>query len=275
VLDTIDAGTQYLEKRGIEDARRCMQLLVGDLLGLTKVQLYLEFDHPLSEEELIPLRDKLKKRGEGVPLQHLLGEAEFFNRDFISDSRGLIPRPETEELVELALKLNLPETPHILDIGTGSGVIGLTLAAELPKASVTLCDLSLDALALTKENALKLNLTNVNFLESDVFSKVQDSYDLIISNPPYIEEGERPKLSREVQHDPDMALFSGIDGLDIIRRICAESSSHLHPKGWLAMEIGYNQANATLELLHQAGFTQTNCYKDLSGIARFPFAQKN
>lgn len=275
ILDTIDAGTLFLEKRGINEARRCMQLLVGQQLDLTKVQLYLEFDRPIAESDLEPLREKVKQRAEGIPLQHLLGFVEFHKKEFKCDSRALVPRPETEELVEHVLKLALPDQPKILDIGAGTGVIGLSLASQLPNSQVTLCDLSSDALSLAEENAKLLQLENVALIESDLFSKIDDSFDLVVSNPPYIEEKEREHLAKEVQRDPEMALFGGSDGLDIIRRICVESPSHLHQNGWLAMEIGYNQSNAVLELLRQNGFSKPFCHNDLSGIARFPIAQKN
>ena len=127
----MESGTQYLEKRGVEDARNNMQWLMASLLGLSRIELYQQFDRPMVEDDLAPLRETLKKRGEGVPLQHLVGTVEFLRREFICDGRGLVPRPETEELAEAVLKREFPRPARVLDMGTGSGVLGLSIAAEL------------------------------------------------------------------------------------------------------------------------------------------------
>src|SRR6478735_442762 len=153
VLETIDGGTRYLEKRGIDDARRNMQMLVARQLGCNRMDLYLQFDRPMEERDLAPLRETLKKRGEGIPLQHLLGSVWFHKHEFKTDARALIPRPETEELAEWILKWELPAGQRVLDMGCGSGVLGLTLAAERPAWDVTLADVSADALSLAQENA--------------------------------------------------------------------------------------------------------------------------
>ncbi|QJE97394.1 peptide chain release factor N(5)-glutamine methyltransferase [Luteolibacter luteus] len=277
VLETLDKGTAYLTKKGIEDARRNMQMLVAHQLSCTRMDLYLRFDQPLDEGDLVPLRDLLKRRGDGVPIQHLLGIVQFHNRDFKTDSRALIPRPETEELAEWLLKnAKLPAGARILDMGCGSGILGLTLAAENPEARVTLADLSPEALSLTKENAQRLDITNVDFVESDLFSALGDTrFDLIVANLPYVPEVDRPTLSREVQHDPDLALFGGPDGLDVIRRFVPEAAKRLLPGGWLALEIGIDQAAQTEALLETAGLTDLLTLKDLSGIARFPTARRS
>jgi release factor glutamine methyltransferase len=148
VLETIDGGARYLEKRGIGDSRRNMQIMVAHQLACTRMQLYTQFDRPLGESELVPLREMLKRRGEGVPLQHVLGVVSFHHRDFKSDARALIPRPETEELAEWILSMSMGDDLKVLDMGCGSGVLGLTLAAERPSWHVTLADVSEDALAL-------------------------------------------------------------------------------------------------------------------------------
>jgi release factor glutamine methyltransferase len=274
VLETIEGGTRYLEKRGIEDARRNMQHLVAHSLGCTRMALYLQFDRPLTEPELAPLRDLLKKRGEGIPLQHLLGTVPFLRRDFKTDARALIPRPETEELAELILRQNLPESLTALDMGCGSGVLGLTLAAERPHWQLTLADVSPDALALTRENLNALNISNANPVESDLFANLPATSDLIVANLPYVPESDRPTLSREVLHDPALALFSGPDGLDLLRRFIPQAFTHLNPGGLLALEIGHDQSTTVTTLLHQAGFTQIQTHPDLSGIPRFPTAQR-
>jgi release factor glutamine methyltransferase len=278
VLETLDKGTAYLAKKGIGEARRNMQMLVAHQLACTRMDLYLRFDQPMEEKDLVPLRELLKKRGEGVPLQHLLGAVLFHRRDFKCDGRGLIPRPETEELAEWLLKhaaSGLPAQPRILDMGCGSGVLGLTLAAEIPAAEVVLADLSPDALALSRENAAELGVANARFVESDLFSALGgESFDLIVANLPYVPERDRGTLAPELAHDPALALFGGPDGMDLIRRFVPEAASRLHPGGWLALEIGIDQAAESESLLHAAGFADVRTIKDLSGVARFPVARR-
>jgi release factor glutamine methyltransferase len=273
VLETINGGAEYLGKRGVEDARRNMEHLLAHRLGCDRMQLYTQFDRPLEEEILAPLRESLKKRGEGIPLQHLLGSVGFHGRDFLCDARALIPRPETEELAEMILKL-LPDGPlAILDMGCGSGVLGLTLAAERPEAHVTLADISEEALALTRENAEKLGIENITLIRSDLFSSIRGTFDLIAANLPYVPEGEASDMARELRHDPALALFSGADGLDLLRRFMPESFRFLKPGGLLALEIGHDQASQLLAGLESCGFAETEIRRDLSGIARFPFAR--
>ena len=274
VLETIEGGTRYLEKRGIEDARRNMQLLVAGQLGCSRMDLYTQFDRPLGEEELVPLREMLRKRGEGVPLQHLLGSVWFHHREFKCDARALIPRPETEELAEWILKWPLPENLSLLDMGCGSGVLGLTLAAERPGWQTTLADVSPDALSLAAENAAKHQLANVSFVQSDLFSALNSTYDGIVANLPYVPESERATLSKEVMHDPALALFGGTDGLDVIRRFIPAAFEHLAPGGWLALEIGHDQASQVADFLQASGFAEIDVKTDLSGIPRFPTAMR-
>jgi len=272
VLETIDGGTRYLEKRGIEDARRNMQMLVAHQLDCTRMDLYLQFDRPLQEAELSPLREKLKNRGEGIPLQHLLGSVYFHKHEFKIDARALIPRPETEELAEWILQRETGENQSVLDMGCGSGVLGLSLAAARPSWHVTLADVSTDALALAQENAVSLEIGNTTFLHSDLFSNLRGTFDGIVANLPYIPETERSSLTREVMHDPALALFSGTDGLDLIRRFIPEAFHHLNPGGWLILEIGHDQASQVTEILNAHPFTAIAVKTDLSGINRFPHA---
>ena len=273
VLETINGGAEYLGKRGIEDARRNMEHLLAQRLGCTRMQLYTQFDRPLEEEILAPLRESLKKRGEGIPLQHLLGSVGFHGRDFLCDTRALIPRPETEELAEMILKLVAGGPLEILDMGCGSGVLGLTLAAERPDSHVTLADLSEDALSLTRENAEKLGITNITLVRSDLFSAISGTFDLIAANLPYVPEGEAAEMARELRHDPALALFSGADGLDLLRRFVPEAFAFLKPGGLLALEIGHDQASQLFAGLESSGFREIEIRTDLSGIARFPFAR--
>ena len=273
VLETINGGAAYLDKRGVEDARRNMEHLLAQRLSCSRMQLYTQFDRPLDEVELAPLREVLKKRGEGVPLQHLLGEIHFLGRDFICDGRGLIPRPETEELVEIILG-QLPLAPmEILDVGCGSGVLGLSLAGERPESQVTLVDISPEALELTKENAVKLGITNVRILPSDLLGGVEGKFDLIAANLPYVPSGEAATMARELAHDPALALFSGPEGMDLLERFIPAAFGSLKPGGRLALEIGHDQASQVLLCLEKSGFTEIKIRKDFCGISRFPFAK--
>jgi release factor glutamine methyltransferase len=273
VLECINAGTAYLEKRGVADARRNMQMLAAHHLRCLRMELYLRFDETLGEEVLAPLRVDLKKRGERIPLQHLLGSVAFHKHEFKVDSRALIPRPETEELVEWLITNVAPAPTRVLDLGCGSGVIGLSLAAAWPQAEVTLADVSPEALSLAKENAATLGLERVRFWESALFDGIQGCFDLIVANLPYVPECERETLTPEVLHDPALALFSGEDGLDLIREFCQQAKHFLTDDGMIAMEIGYDQADATTVLLHAGGFGEVRVMKDLSGVARFPLAK--
>jgi release factor glutamine methyltransferase len=274
VLETIDGGTRYLEKRGIEDARRHMQMLVAHQLGCTRMDLYLQFDRPLDEADLAPLRETLKKRGEGIPIQHLLGKVWFHKHEFKTDARALIPRPETEELTEWILSWDLPPSQRVLDMGCGSGVLGLSLAAARPDWELTLADVSPDALGLARENASLLEIPNAAFSQSDLFSSISGPFDGIAANLPYVPETERATLTREVMHDPALALFSGTDGLDLIRRFIPEAFHHLAPGGWLVLEIGHDQASHVAEILQTSSFTAIEVKSDLSGIPRFPYARR-
>ena len=271
LLETLTKGTAYLEKKGVDSPRLTMELLLAHALKMKRMQLYLEFEKPLTEQELTILRELLKTRGERIPLQHIIGSVDFHGREFLCDARALIPRPETEELIAFILKLDLPNPLSILDLCSGSGIIGLTLKAELgAEATITLADLSSDALSLSRENAEKLGL-EAQFIESDCFDNITESYDLIVCNPPYVADGF--EISAEVQHDPALALFSGKDGLDLIRKIIPKSTKHLNPEGWLALEIGHDQSNQ-LETLLNPEFKNITVYSDMENIPRFPVAQK-
>lgn len=276
VLEVVQSSAQYLDKHRVESARLNAEHLLAHVLGKAKrIDLYMEFDRPMSEAELKPMRDLIRRRGQGVPLQHLLGTVDFHGRIFAVDKRALIPRPETEHLVEMLLKLELPATACCLDVGTGSGVIALTLVAEMPQARVVAVDRSADALSLAKENAMRLGLDDprrIEFIEGDLLCEataVNGPYDLIAANLPYIPRGEIAALSREVQHDPVLALDGGPAGLDLIARCVAEASEQLATGGRLALEIGHDQSVEVQQLFAEAGFRNVQTRQDYQGVERF------
>jgi release factor glutamine methyltransferase len=269
VLEVIQATTAYFQKSGVESPRLNIEHLLAHALGKKRMELYLEFDRPLSERELEPLRALVKRRAAGEPLQHLLGTAEFHGRSFLCDRRGLVPRPETEQLCELVLAAG--PAGRILDVGTGSGVIALTLAAAWPEAQVEAVDLSPEALALARENAARLELGGrVQFIASDLLASVTGEYGLIVANLPYIARDEIATLTREVQHDPLSALDGGVDGLEIFRRFVPQAVPHL--RGRLALEIGHDQARPLTELLAAYNFQDIRSQTDYQGKDRFIFA---
>jgi len=275
ILDVLEKGTPFLDKKGIAEPRLNMELMVAYELGIKRMDLYLRFDQPLDKTALASLRKKLKKRSENVPLQHINKVVHFGNYEFYCDHRALIPRPETEELVDLVKKQLLTKPARILDVGCGSGVLGLTLSKDLGSdcEQLTLADLSTDALSLCEQNRKALEV-KATLIESNLFSSITGTFDLIVANLPYIAEGERAKLEPEVLHDPEMALFSGSDGLDLLRLFCAECTTYLNTGGLVALEVGYDQGEIVAGFLREAGLTKVLIGNDLNGIARFPLAQQ-
>ena len=245
-------------------------------MGRKRMELYLNFERQVRESELAPLRELVKRRGSGEPLQHLLGTVEFCGRSFRCDKRALVPRPETEQLVELLISHFKSEITYsrIIDVGTGSGVIALTLAAEFPKAEIIGTDVSEDALMLARENAERLGLADrVRLLRSNLLENVQPGFDLIVANLPYVSNEDRQNLSREVLHDPEVALFAGARGDELVRQLIAQSPSWLRPGGMLAMEIGIGQSEALVAALTEKNYRDISTEKDYSGVIRFLFAK--
>lgn len=276
VLEVLQSSTEYFKKRKIDSPRLNAEHLLAHVLGRKRLELYLEFERELEETELAPLRDLVRRRGEGEPLQHLLGTVEFCGLTFLCDKRAMVPRPETEELVEKIISDFRFEVSDlkIVDVGTGSGVIAVCLAAKFTEAEVHAVDVSDDALALAAENAVRLGLSErVRFAKGDLCEGTNGEFDLIVANLPYIPTQDRHLLAREVLHDPEVALFGGEAGDELIRKLIAQSSSHLRSGGLLALEIGIGQSEGLMALLREKNYHDIESKRDYSGIPRFIFAR--
>ncbi len=278
VLDVITATTAFFKKGGIESPRLNIEHLLAHVLKKKRMDLYIEFERPLAESELAPLRDLVRRRAQREPLQHLLGTVEFLGLTLKSDARALIPRPETEQLCEmLASRAKdagcIWKSGSIADVGTGSGCIALALAHAMPEAKVIGLDASDDALALAKENAELTGLSaRVTFQKSDLFSAAEGPFDLIVANLPYIPTAELAGLQPEVQRDPAAALDGGPDGLDLVRRLLPQAQAKLREGGMLALEVGHDQTAVLATELSENGWRDVKILKDLQARDRFLFA---
>jgi release factor glutamine methyltransferase len=274
VLEVLQSTTAYFSKREIESPRLNAEHLLAHTLQRKRIELYLEFERPLTEAELAPLRELVRRRGLGEPLQHLLGTVEFAGRVFLCDQRALVPRPETEELVEKLGAMKWSQGARFADVGTGSGVIALTLAAQFPDAEVDAVDISDEALALARENAERLALAGrVRFARSHLLTEVEGAFDLIVANLPYVATGDRPTLSREVLHDPAVALFAGEQGDELARELIEAAGARLRPGGLLALEVGIGQADNLAALLDEKNYHDIAAIRDYCGVTRFLFAR--
>ena len=280
VLGLLQTTTAYFAKRKIETARLNAEHLLAHALNCKRLELYLQFERVLTEDELAPLRELVRRRGQGEPLQHLLGTVEFCGHTFLCDRRALVPRPETEQLTEMLIaecgkRLSGSErnVERILDVGTGSGVIALSLAARFSDSDVVATDVSEEALALAHENATRLGIDRVRFVRSDLLQNVEGKFDLLVANLPYIAIGERSALSREVLHDPEIALFAGEKGDELMRALIDAAPNYLQANGLLALEMGINQHEALTALLSEKNFHDITTKKDYAGVTRFLLAR--
>ncbi len=279
VLEVIKRTTDFLAGKGIDNARLNAEHLVGHALGLKRMQLYLQFERPLTEPELEEIRPMVRRRGLREPLQYIVGETDFFGLKLKVDRRALIPRPETEYLLELVTQ-KLTEPPAtILDLGTGSGAIALGLARHYPNAQVVGVDVSAEALALATENAVATGLgARVVLRQSDWFAQMDGAsvFDLIVANPPYLSEQEVAETELEVRgFEPQSALTPGGDGSAALDKIIRAAHRHLTPTGLLALETGIMQHPGLLELLRETGYARTESLKDLAGRDRFVLAWRS
>ena len=273
LLDVIQKSSDFLAGKGVEGARLNAEHLVGHALGLKRMQLYLQFERVLTEPELEKIRPLVRRRSQREPLQYILGEAEFSGLKLKVDRRALIPRPETEYLVEvIGARMELPPA-RILDLGTGSGALALALAARYADAAVTAVDASAEALALATENATVTGLApRVRLLVSDWFQAIppDERFDLIVSNPPYLTAAETAETAPEVREfEPRAALTAAEDGLADLRQILAAAPSWLTAGGALALETGIAQHAALLGLTSPSDWATRESIKDLTGRDRY------
>jgi len=286
VLEILDWSTHYLKDHHIENSRLNAELLLARSLNLSKEGLYAHLNGPFKEGEQKNFERLIKRRVSGEPLQYILGHQEFWSIDFKVDPRVLIPRPETELLVEQSLSIlsgiPLGRPPFVMELGTGSGAIAISLAKEIKGIFILATDISREALLLAKENAKFAGvLRQIEFVNGDLFGPVRPledkgHFDLILSNPPYITRSEIQRLAREVKdHEPIVALDGGEDGMEFYRRIVSQAPCYLRKGGWLLLEVGEGQGEKVTHVIEKEGhFNRPERMKDLSGIERLVKARR-
>ena len=280
VLELLRWTTQHFSERGIETPRLDAECLLAFALDCDRLRLYVDYEKPVEETERARFRELVRERGgDRVPVALLTGRREFWSLPLRVSRDVLVPRPETETLVATALEL-VPDRDAevaVLDVGTGSGAIALAIASERVKARITATDLSAAALAVARENAAALALSDrVRFLEGSLFEPVAgESFDLVVSNPPYVAERDAAGLPPELRHEPASALFAGPDGTDVLRAIAARVGEVLAPGGAVLVELDPRQAEAMRAWLREAGLVAINLHRDVAGRQRVVSARKD
>lgn len=243
------------------------------LLDINKSSVILRSGEELDSDISLKLDEILEKYNKGYPLQYALGEWEFYGLNFKVDERALIPRFETEIIVDFLLKSSYKKD-KILDIGTGSGAIAISLGKNLPTSQIVGSDKEEKALSLARENKERLKASNVSFIKSDLFEEISEKFDIIISNPPYINQTDYDKLDERLYHEPKSALLAREDGLYYYKRIIKDAKAYLNQGGRLVFEIGYDQKQSICELLNESDFKNIKCMKDYNDFDRFIIAEK-
>lgn len=283
ITDLLSKSAAWLKEKGSTSPRLDAELLLAEVLGMNRVELYVNFEQPLNTSEVSSYREFIRRRGEGEPVAYILGRGFFHNHELMLNSSVLIPRPETEHVVDAALDFLMegewPQAPAVLDLGTGSGAIAISLAAGFPEAAIIASDASAEALELARQNAAAAGVgPRISFVQSDMFDELDpvDTFDLIVSNPPYVSKDEWAALPRDVRdYEPREALYGGEDGLDYYRLLAGQAPQLLKPRGGLILEIGAGQGQAVTELLAATGkFRAAGVLKDYAGLDRVVAAQR-
>lgn len=286
VKDLLEVSEGYLKERHIEAPRLTAEVLLAHQLGIERIQLYLNFDKPLIKNEVDGYRRLIKRRVNHEPIQYITGLQEFWSLELHVDPHVLIPRPESEVIVETALeKLSQPSPTsknslNILEVGTGSGAISIALAKELANVSIYASDISSDALRIAASNAVRHNVSEkIRFVEGDLFSPIKDrsmSFDMIVSNPPYVSGEDFLTLAPEIRdNEPEIALNGGKDGFCFIDKIIGQGAGHLNSGGWLIIEMSPDQTVKALSMIEKTGlYSDTDRITDYSGLYRLIAARK-
>lgn len=282
VLESIKLSTEYLEKKGIESPRVNAELLLAGILNCKRLDLYLRFDQPLKENEKNIYRDFISRRGKFEPLQYILGKTEFYGVEFLVNKNVLIPRQETEILVENICNYNFSKSDlRILDIGTGSGILAVLLAKHFQESEITAIDISQDAINVAKENALLSGVEKrITFVKTDILNNSEISYlkgfDLIVSNPPYVSLEEYNTLQKEILlYEPAGAVTDNHNGLTFYKKIVETGEKMLNENGLLFFELGQGQAEDVKTMMETEGYKNINTFKDYLNIDRVICGERN
>lgn len=273
---------EYFQKNGIESARLDAEVLLAELLDMERIKLYVNFDYPLTDQEISQYREMIKKRARHIPVAYIIGHKEFMSLNFYVNKKVLLPRPETEILVEYLIDYFQEkdmETVNIVEIGTGSGAIMVSLGYYLDSARILGIEIDEGALEVTRKNIQKFSLTDrLKVTKGDLLKPLIkrgiSNVDLVVSNPPYISEEEMDKLPPEVKKEPEKALYGGREGLDIYKDLIPQARGVLKNSGMLALEIGYQQAEAVKNILEENNFKDIDVRKDYADKDRFIIAYK-
>ena len=272
IIDLINWAESYFKEKGFENPRGEIECLLRAVLDCSRMDVYLRFEEPLSHPQLETLRSYVKRRLEKEPLQYITGSCNFYGRDFLVNEHVLIPRPETERLIDIALeKLKNINAPTILDVGTGSGCIAITLGLELPESKVLGMDVSKEALTVSKQNKENNSAENVSFQQSNFLSEIPNGeFDFVVSNPPYIPINEMSGLMKDVKDfEPTVALTDEKDGLIFYKRFADVGKSLVNKGGFMILEVGLgDHPNKAKSVFDEAGYKQTELIKDFNGDDR-------
>ena len=266
-----------LKQNNIENSTLKAKILLANILNVKKEYLLIHSEEEIKQEDKIKYENCIKELIKGKPLQYITNKQEFMGLDFYVDENVLIPQPDTEILVEKAIEIaETTQKNKILDMCTGSGCIAISLAKKINNAQITAVDISNSALNVANKNAINNNVENkIKFINSDMFNNIEEKFDIIVSNPPYIETETINKLGIEVQNEPHLALDGGIDGLKFYKIIANNAFKYLNENGYLLLEIGYNQQNSVTQLLQDIGkYKNIETIKDLGGNYRVVIARK-